>query len=134
MVLYDPQGTLVRVAALVTAAGMLWAMVAVSLIYLGSTRLEPRIPQGQIWARWRERRILWGASLILTFSATLLTADAIWRQVAYPDLYWQARVGEITMIAMTGAAAAYLLVLLLFVLAPLLHRARRGRLRRPPGR
>lgn len=113
---------------------MLWAVFAVILIYLGSTRLEPRIPPGQIWVRWRERRILWGASLILTFSAALLTADAIWRKVAYPDLFWQSRVGEITMIAMTGAAAAYLLVLLFFVLIPLLHRNRRRRTSGPAGR
>lgn len=126
MVLYDPQGTLVKVAALVFAAGVLWALLAAGLILLGSTRIQPSIPRREVWARWRERRILWGASLIFTVTATLLTADAVCRQVALPDLYWQPRAREILLIAWTGAAAGYLSVLLVFVLIGLRRRPRAG--------
>lgn len=133
MVVYDPQGTLVKVATLVFVAGVLWALTAAGLIYLGSTRIQPRILPQQVWVRWRERRILWGASLILTLAATLLTADAVCRQVALPDLYWQPKAGEILLIAWTGSTAGYLTVLFAFVLLALARRARQrgSRPRRP---
>ena len=130
--LLDPPGTLWKVALFSVGAGAACGALAVLVLFLGSALLKPSIPPARVWAEWRLRRVLWGLTLILTASASILSADAICRRVAFRDLYWLNKAGEITQIAWLGGACGYLLVMLLFVVAGLLIRGRQKTQASPP--
>lgn len=92
-------------------SGMLWALVAAGLIYLGSTLLTPRIPRGRIWADWRRRRVVWALSLLGGFASSYYTAEAICRRWGFVDLYWLGQKRTLLLIALTGGPTGYLLML-----------------------
>jgi lysylphosphatidylglycerol synthetase-like protein (DUF2156 family) len=133
----DPSGTLWKVSVLAVLAGILWAALAVAGIYSGSTRLSPRIPRDRIWADWRQRRVVWGLSLLLTMLGAWLTGGFVAQRVGFRDLYWLTRDADIMLISRLGSLCGYLFLLLLVTVGALLRRRKRrvlpGRPKDPDG-
>ncbi|MFN3651854.1 MAG: hypothetical protein ACK47B_19955 [Armatimonadota bacterium] len=127
MLPFDPTGTLLRIAAYSVAAGVLAALLAALLIHLGSTRLPPRLPASRVWADWRQKRMVWGLSLVLTLAAALAAADFLLRRIGLTDLYWYDRAGTLQTVAYCGALFGYLLIAFLAVLSAAWRRRRRTR-------
>lgn len=122
MITLNPTGTLIRAALLSLGDGVLWALLAAWLIYVGSALTPPRLRVGEIWARWREKRRWWIGGLLLTALACGATEEWLLRSVGLKDLYWLTRSGDMMLICRTGAASGYLLVLALFTLGALILR------------
>lgn len=127
---------LMRVAALSFLSGALWAGLAAVVIYLGATRLPPKVAPGRVWAEWRRKRMLWGGALLLAAVATYFSSEQWVRRFALHDLYWLGRLEEIFQIGRLGGACGYMAALLLVVTASLARRRgpRRRALRPPPPR
>jgi len=124
---FDPPGTLLRTAAAAVLSGLAASLLAALAIYAACRLLPPGVPRGEVWARWRSRRLVWGSCLILGAAAAALGAEAVGRQIAVRDLYWVGRAGEIFQIARLGAACGFLLGLLLPVVGALAARRLGGR-------
>jgi hypothetical protein len=108
----DPNGILLRVAAMSVLTGALCAGLAALAIYLGSTRLPPRVPPNRVWQEWRSKRMVWSLSLVLAALGAALTADGLTHHLAEHDLYWLNRPGDLLRIAWAGVGTGYLLLLL----------------------
>jgi hypothetical protein len=134
LITVDPSGTLLRVAGLSLAAGLVWAALACMAIYLGSTRFKPVVSHGRVWAEWRRKWWLWGLSLILTAAGAFFTAHSICREFAFRDLYWLGRAADIITIARLGSGSGYLLMLALVVIGSLIVRRRASRTPRLPSK
>lgn len=136
MIVLDPDGTLLKVALFCLLAGVVWSVLGAAAIFLGSTRIAPRIPPGQIWAEWRRRRVLWVGSLLLTLIGAFLTAEQVYRRVGLVDLYWITKRSTLEWIARLGVSCGYLLVVFILVMGVLLARSsprrRDGRTLRQP--
>ncbi len=127
MITLDPSGTLQRSALLAVGSGILWALLAVWLIFVGATLLPPRLSVKEIWPEWRRKRMIWAGSLIATVLGAAWTAEWLLRNVALKDLFWLNRVRDMGLICRTGVGTGYLLVLALFTVGALLRkRARRS--------
>lgn len=104
-----------------------WAILAVWLIYAGSTLLPPRLRRGEIWPGWRRKGWLWIGALALTILGGAWTTDWLLRNIAWKDLYWLARAKDMALICRSGAASGYLLVLALFTSGALLRKRSQAR-------
>ncbi len=112
----DPPGTLIKVSLLCFLAGIGFAILAALVIYLGSTRLEPRVHPSRIWPDWRLHRMLWALAVVLPLVGLYLTTEHLCRTIGLRDLYWWvAQPQDLYWIGRTGAASGYLLVLAVLV-------------------
>jgi hypothetical protein len=118
---------LLRAAVLSFVAGMLWAALAAGAIYLGATRLKPRIARGRVWAEWRQRWPFWLLCPALGTAGSILSGEAISRLLTARSLYWIEHPAEILTICRLGGLCGYLLVLLVCVFGSMLKRRRRTR-------
>ncbi len=123
----DPDAPLLQTSVLCFAAGVGWALLAVLAIWLGSTRLSPRVPQGQVWALWRRRRTLWFLAILMGGIAAWLTADQVIQRIALRELFWISRPGIVLSAGRLGAGTGYLLVLGIATLVPAVRRAREAK-------
>jgi len=123
----NPSGTLLKAALLSLGCGVGWALLAVWLIYAGSTLLPPRLRVGEIWPGWRRKWWLWAGALALTILGCAWSTDWLLRNVAWKDLYWLARAKDMALICRTGGASGYLLVLALFTGGALLRKRAQAR-------
>jgi MFS family permease len=128
----DPPGTLRLVAFVCVTAGAAWAAAGAASIYLGSTRLSPRIRPGEVWRQWERRRTLWAGGIILSLLGAYLGAEPLGTALGSRDLYWRTRVAEMLLVARLGSLIGYLLVMLVLIAAPLVLRRMRRDGRRCP--
>jgi hypothetical protein len=124
VILYDPTGTIFRVVLAAAAAGFAWAAVAACLIHLGSTRLPPRLPRARIWADWRQKRMIWGISLLLTAVAAVFLGELLAQRLGMVDIYWMGRQPALLWIGRLAGACGYLLLLFVLVIAGVVRRRR----------
>lgn len=112
----DPPGTLIKVSLLCFLTGVGFALLAALVIFLGSTRIEPRVHPSRVWADWRLHRMVWALGVVLPLVGLYLVAERICRSVGLRDLYWWvAQPQDILLIGRTGAASGYLLVVAILV-------------------
>jgi hypothetical protein len=130
--LYDPTGTITRVIVGAGLNGIAWAVVAALLIYAGSTWLPPRIARGRVWAEWRRKRMIWGASVMLTAIAAVLLSELVAARIGMVDLYWMARQPALFWIARLAGTCGYLLLMFLMVTTALINRKRQRSAAAPP--
>jgi len=105
----DLTGTLFRASVFCLLAGAFWAAAAAIVIHLASTRLPPRMEPARVWQDWRQKRMVWGAALVLSLVGAALTADWLVPAVVGGDLYWRAKIGEMLTIGRLGTLTGYFL-------------------------
>jgi hypothetical protein len=126
----NPDGTLIRATMLCLLAGIGWAVLSAMIVYLGSTRIEPRVHVTRIWADWRLHRMVWGLAVVVPLCCVFLTAEWIFREVGLRDLYWLGRRADLALMCRLAALTGFLLVALFLVVAGMLYRGKEPRLSR----
>jgi hypothetical protein len=124
MMIVQPDGTLIRATLLCLLAGVGWGMLATLIVYVGSTRIEPRVHPSRIWADWRLHRMIWALGVIIPTCAVMLSSDWLFREVGMKDLYWVGRRADLLLMCRLAGVTGYLLMLLIVVVVPLLKRRR----------
>lgn len=118
----NPSDTLIRVSGTCAAIGVLLALLGVLGIYLGSTRLPPRLHPRHVWTEWRRKRMVWGLCLMLSMLGAWLITEQYARQAGLRDLYWLTRSEDLLTICRLAGGTGYLLTLLVVVVGALLTR------------
>ncbi len=134
LMVVDPPGTLLKVSLLCLLAGMGWAILGAMIVYVGSTRIEPRVHPSRIWADWQLHRMLWALAVVGPALGTFFSADAICKNIGMKDLYWWvSRPGDLYLICRLGAATGLLLTFFLLTYFSLRRAQRKpAAARRPP--
>ena len=125
MIVVDPDRTLNLVSSLAFSAGVGWAVLAVIGIYLGSTRISPRLSRAMIWPEWRRKRMIWAGCLILTSLAALLSGEWIGRHFGLRDLFWIVKSDRMMAISRLGSMSGYVFFLGIVVVGSYLSRRQR---------
>ncbi len=123
----DRDGTLLRTALGCFLAGTGWGILSALAIYLGATRVSPRIPTGEVWRRWRERRVLWMLALVLGLVAAWGTSEQIIARYGLRDLFWLTQPAELIQAGRLGAGFGFLLVLTILTVVPVAGSLKRRR-------
>lgn len=121
---------LLRVAYGSVLLGLLIGAVVCLVILVVTTRFGARIPAREVWARWRERRMVWGALVILGTVAAILLGDAVPRVPGFNNLYWKVKGSTLSLIGVTGALTGYSFALAVAAFSGYL--GRRSRRSSPP--
>jgi hypothetical protein len=129
LIVVDPDRTLILVSSLAFSAGVVWAVLAVAWIYLGSTRIPPRLSRSMIWREWRRKRMVWASALVLTSLGALLSGEWVGRHFGLRDLFWIVKSGRLMTITRLGTMAGYVFFLGFVVLGSYLSRQRQRKAR-----